>query len=112
MGPPDSLTQEERYAAYWSTCPADELARALVNSENEVCRLRALLAENTKEHAAKVDATLRLAANVCDDFAQRAKTDREKAINREDVATLARAQSTAMACRDAILALLGEQGRK
>lgn len=62
--------------------------------------------------AAKVDAALRLAANVCDDFAQRAKTDRERAINREDSATLAREQSTAMACRDAILALLGERGGK
>jgi hypothetical protein len=68
---------------------------------------------HTKEPmAAKVDAAFRSAANVCDHFAQLAKLDREKAINRNEIATYARDQSMAMACRDAILALLGEREGK
>lgn len=52
------------------------------------------------------EAGIRAAVRACDGFAQRASADRENAINREDVAVLAREQSTAMACRDSILALL------
>jgi uncharacterized protein YecA (UPF0149 family) len=37
------VTKEARFAAYWSTRSADELARALVDCEDEVTRLRTLL---------------------------------------------------------------------
>ena len=63
------------------------------------------------------DAAFWLAASVCDDFVRRADVDRQSVINsgigkREDIAMLAREQSTAMACRDAVLALLTERSGK
>ena len=73
--------------------------------------LRALGWYSPDELAARIVAAFRLAASVCDDLVQRAKADREQAINREDTAVLGREMSTAMACRDAILAL-GEHAGK
>lgn len=58
----DSLTQESsfdahqaRFVEYWTKRPADELAHALVDSEDEVTRLRALLTELAEERGAAID---------------------------------------------------------
>lgn len=113
--------REERFVNYWTTRPADELAHALVDSEDEVMRLRALLAElaeergeiidmaavlraENRELVAKVDAAFQLAADVCDDLARQARDEPGGGARIEE--------SSAMRCRDAILTLLGEQAGK
>lgn len=46
---------QARFVSYWTTRPADELAHALVDSEDEVARLRALIAELAEERSEAID---------------------------------------------------------
>lgn len=62
----------ERWQEFWTRCSPDELAWLVVDTEDRA--------------AARVDATFRLAAKVCDDFARRSDADRKAAINREEAA--------------------------